>query len=107
MSSIPYSSVGRLLRVACRDEDLVARYVGEEFALVLVGLELKAAVRVCERVRSTIEEFGWESVAPGLKVTVSLGLTDELTFGSSQSMLATADRKLYQAKREGRNRVCA
>jgi diguanylate cyclase (GGDEF)-like protein len=98
--------VARLLHSACRDGDLVARYGGEEFALVLLGLELEGALRVCERIRSSIEANDWAVVHPQLKVTLSIGVTDDVRLGSGPSMLAVADQKLYEAKRGGRNRVC-
>jgi diguanylate cyclase (GGDEF)-like protein len=98
--------VAHLLREAFRDSDLVARFGGEEFALVLTGLELEAALRVCERVRASIEAFDWAAIHPELRVTLSIGVTDVVSAGSGPAMLALADHKLYEAKRSGRNRVC-
>lgn len=96
--------VGRLMAAVVRNGDLVARYGGEEFGMVLPATSLEEAVAVCERVRRAVADADWSSVRPGLGVTVSIGLAEE---GSVQRALSVADRRLYAAKREGRNRVVA
>jgi two-component system cell cycle response regulator len=90
-----------------------ARYGGEEFVLVLPGLDDVAAVAVCEAARARVEEHGWSQIAPGLLVTVSIGLAHEplgatgsprLSVGAEQQLLR-ADGLLYAAKQSGRNAV--
>jgi diguanylate cyclase (GGDEF)-like protein len=83
-----------------RAEDLVARYGGEEFIVVLPGADATAALAVLEEMRQVV-------VASELQVTISAGLhtitpDDTLT---ANAMIAAADRALYRAKRDGRNRV--
>jgi diguanylate cyclase (GGDEF)-like protein len=97
--------VGRILREGTRGVDVVARYGGEEFVLVLVETPEDAARTICERLRAAVEAHDWEAVAPGLGVTVSIGLFGDLAAGSPAALLAAADARLYQAKRAGRNRV--
>ena len=59
----------------------------------------------CEKIRQQVQAHPWSEIAPGLSVTISIGLTDDLSTSSPAQFLATADRLLYEAKREGRNQV--
>ncbi len=97
--------VATLLTSAVRGEDLVVRYGGEEFALVLKGLEINRALMACERVRTAVEGFPWGELHPELRVTLSIGVTADLALGSGVAMLEVADQNLYKAKHAGRNQV--
>lgn len=97
--------VAQILEQHCRPHDLVARYGGEEFVLVLPGTEGNAAWKVCERMRLAVEAFEWDQVAPGLRITLSLGFAEIGTVDSVERLVAKADLELYQAKRSGRNQV--
>ena len=97
-------SVARLLRRS----DLVARYGGEEFAALLAGADRAAAARVAENLRSAIESAPLEAEypSPPLRATISLGVASWPENGRHEiEVLEAADRALYRAKREGRNRV--
>jgi diguanylate cyclase (GGDEF)-like protein len=100
-------AVARILREHCRPQDAVVRMGGEEFALVLVGMPEDSAALVCERLRAAVATHDWTAVRPGLLQTVSLGLEACQTPLDLDAALALADTRLYRAKREGRNRVCA
>jgi diguanylate cyclase (GGDEF)-like protein len=106
--------LGALLREDVRRRDVVARIGGEEFALVCLlpgpgradhladGLQLRL-----ERLRREVEEEPWEELAPGLRVTVSIGAVVTARGGRpcAEDLLHEADRLLYAAKAAGRNRV--
>ncbi|SMC29914.1 diguanylate cyclase (GGDEF) domain-containing protein [Andreprevotia lacus DSM 23236] len=94
-----------LLQEGIRDADLLARYGGEEFALVLPGATLPVAVQVAERIRQRVANFDWDEIAPGLRVTVSIGCAQLRATDTIESLIALADQALYSAKRGGRNRV--
>ncbi|HET9142906.1 MAG TPA: GGDEF domain-containing protein [Actinophytocola sp.] len=83
-----------------------ARYGGEEFVLVLPDLAATPAVELAESARMRVERFAWDSIAAGLRVTVSIGLAHEpLDTASPEEQLHRADTLLYDAKRAGRNAV--
>jgi diguanylate cyclase (GGDEF)-like protein len=100
-------AVARILRQETRHIDVVGRYGGEEFVLLLVETPPESAARYCERLRAAVEGHDWSSLHPGLQgVTISVGLAGVLPTGGPEALLAAADAKLYEAKRAGRNRVC-
>ena len=94
--------VSDILRRSTRDTDLVGRYGGEEFCVVLPDLKLETAVRVAERIRQGIEE----NECGGVSVTASLGVASlELNANTPEELINHADKALYAAKESGRNRV--
>jgi two-component system, cell cycle response regulator len=98
------------LRVAVRGIDIVARFGGEEFVVVMPDTEPFAARRVAERIRAAIEKVPF-TVAGGQKsvpVTASLGVaTTDQPAASGDVLFKQADAALYEAKRSGRNCVRA
>jgi diguanylate cyclase (GGDEF)-like protein len=98
-------AVAQLLASQVRHTDLVARFGGEEFVLVLVETDADAAQRVCEKLRAAVERHAWEAIHPGLALTISIGVCADTTLAGHERMLACADRNLYLAKAGGRNRV--
>jgi diguanylate cyclase (GGDEF)-like protein len=101
--------LGRVLRESTRADDVVARYRGEEF-VVLMGSDVQDAIEVAERVRHRVEfESVTEGEIPlGSSITVSVGVA-ALTEGVSslEQLVETADDELYRAKRAGKDRVAA
>ena len=92
-----------------RGEDLLGRYGGEEFAIILRTTDLSHAAHVAERIRQTAERMLVHYGELTLKVTVSVGCSTLscCTEPSAQQLIAVADRRLYAAKHAGRNRVVA
>ncbi len=102
--------VAKRLLETTRSTDLVCRYGGEEFCIVLPGVEAELALTLGERIRERIEERAGRGVREidGLSVTVSVGIDFARGADCDQKMLIDhADQALYTAKRSGRNRVCA
>lgn len=95
------------IRGSVRSVDLACRTGGEEFVVVLPGADLAVAEKVGERIRRAIAAKPF-MLGPGshLTVTASLGVSSVLSAEDSvEDLLKRADRALYRAKREGRNRV--
>jgi len=94
-----------------RPDDLAARYGGEEFAIIMTGTDVQGALTLAEAVRAAVEALGipHDASAVSSVVTISVGVaTIKAQIGSNaEALLAAADRALYQAKKEGRNRVVA
>lgn len=99
--------VSQLLLRECRTPDVLCRYGGEEFALIMPNTGPKDALVVAERIRTAMEKMVW-SRHPDQPITMSIGLsgTDGPTGSTSaEQWLEISDRNLYAAKRSGRNRV--
>lgn len=95
------------IRNSLRESDFCGRWGGEEFIITLPHTDLQVATHVAERVREAIAKLPAFVLDNGvsIKVTVSLGLTELQAGDSSKTLLSRADRALYQAKDEGRNRT--
>ena len=89
-----------------RDIDVVGRFGGEEFVIVLPRTSATEATLVAERIRSAVKEAGNESKGAAVPVTLSLGVAEVgLSTATFDDLLAEADKALYAAKEAGRNRV--
>jgi two-component system cell cycle response regulator len=98
--------VAGVLAAATAESGWAARMGGEEFLLVFPGVGIDEATRRCEEVRQAIEAFPWEREMRHHVVTVSIGVTARQPGRATQAaLLGQADRNLYAAKHQGRNRV--
>ncbi len=98
-------TVAVILKRHCRDGDLVVRYGGDEFLVAFPGLGIGDAGRIAERLRTAVEQEPWERIAPGMTVTLSIGVATADDLSDPAGLVHGADMHLYAAKREGRNRV--
>jgi diguanylate cyclase (GGDEF)-like protein len=96
-----------LVQRAIREEDLLARIGGEEFALLCRGIDANGALVLAERVREAVERATLVA-SPPIRVTVSAGVASvpDPTITAAAEFVAAADGALYRAKRAGRNRTC-
>ncbi len=97
----------RILAETARSSDLVARYGGEEFLLVMPQTGLEHGTLVCQRLRESVAAHPWNDIAPGLRVTVSVGVADSGQSTGLLTLVSAADMALHEAKRSGRDRVVA
>jgi diguanylate cyclase (GGDEF)-like protein len=98
--------LARILESSVRSVDFVARYGGEEFAIVLPECDKERALLVAERIRKNVEEFS-NSHREHYNLTISAGVSCYPADGDNKEVLLDkADKALYKAKGEGKNRVC-
>lgn len=98
-----------VIRQCIRDVDILCRYGGEEFIIILPQTPENEAKRIADRIRGEVEraEFGGGGGIPKLKVTVSVGVTTYPDNGMTEEDLINAvDRAMYRAKEAGKNTVC-
>jgi diguanylate cyclase (GGDEF)-like protein len=104
--------VGELLTAVLRTVDAPCRFGGEEFAIILTQTDLTGAVRAAERIREELIGLSFYAKNGVVKVTASFGVTCSSLFSgprtaSVERLVQSAADALYEAKREGRDRVCA
>jgi diguanylate cyclase (GGDEF)-like protein len=100
-------SIGGLLKVNVRTPDFVARFGGEEFALLLPETELSDAVKAGNRLRQLVMEQVFHTPRGLLTLTISAGAASRgvTGYGDWEQLYADADRALYMAKKNGKNQV--
>ena len=98
--------VAYLISQTFRKTDMVFRYGGEEFAVIITETPLEKALYPLERLRKTVEEYDFKHKGQNLKVTISVGVS-EVAEGvdTVHKLFELADKALYQAKENGRNKV--
>ncbi len=100
--------VGQILKESVYETDVVGRYGGEEFIILLPHAQLDGVVRKAESIRARFEREIITSGFERLRITVSIGLSHSPTHGrTANDLIARADAAMYQAKENGRNRVIA
>ena len=90
---------------AVRRTDFLARWGGEEFLLLLPGTGIEAALGVLERMRTQMRDLAFEGVVPASPITFSAGLIESIPGELADAAIERADRAMYLAKREGRDRI--
>jgi diguanylate cyclase (GGDEF)-like protein len=97
-----------VVQATSRDSDVVGRYGGEEFMVVLRDTSPDAAMVYAERLRAAVRELDRRAreTYPDVPVTLSIGVTELREDESIQTLIRRVDRALYAAKRRGRDRVC-
>jgi diguanylate cyclase (GGDEF)-like protein len=84
---------------------VIGRYGGEEFVLLLQGADENAGARLVERIRGTVSATDWSDIGSGLKISVSCGIASIRPTDTLDSVIARADKALYDAKRGGRDQL--
>jgi diguanylate cyclase (GGDEF)-like protein len=95
------------LNRACRTEDILARYGGEEFSVILRLTSPAEAANIAARLRESVERHPFNHGKMAIPITVSIGVVTRsgAKIGDAEALIGEADRLLYEAKEQGRNRV--
>ncbi|RJP86124.1 MAG: diguanylate cyclase [Desulfobacteraceae bacterium] len=98
---------GRLIKECFRNSDIVCRYGGEEFMIILPHTPRENARLACERFREKIATHPFKDKASGFRITISTGVAQfsKDVDATAEKLIERADEALYQAKNNGRNRV--
>ena len=95
--------VADILKRCVRKEDDAIRWGGEEFLIILYTADIESALLLAEMIRKTIETYAFTC---GIAVTISLGIAAKNKNETMEDCVGRADKKLYEAKAAGRNRIC-
>ena len=98
--------IARSLRKNLRDVDFIARYGGEEFVILMPETSSADAMVVAEKLRAKIEGSPFNFKKERVPITMSFGVSEFHALESPDAVFDRADKALYQAKNEGRNRIC-
>ena len=100
---------GKILRETARRQDILGRYGGEEFCIVMPQQDLEGGLKAANRVREAFEKATIEvPVSDGkttISVTISGGVANLIQYKTSEGLIKAADEALYRAKQGGRNRI--
>jgi diguanylate cyclase (GGDEF)-like protein len=99
------TSIANWITESIRDCDIVFRYGGEEFVILLSNTGLKEAVLIAERIRQTIMRHTLAYEMKTISLTASLGVSSLADNESADDLIKRADQAMYQAKKQGRNQV--
>jgi len=98
--------IGALLRATLRASDVPARTGGDEFVALMPETTVEGAAATAERLLARISAHPVTVFDQSFETRISIGVTDSVGCGSLEELMARADRALYRAKKEGKNRVC-
>jgi len=99
-------AIANMVNTCKRDGDLLFRYGGEEFVVLMRDTDLTGAHLLAERIRTYIADNSCNCSGAELNVTASIGVSELQQHDSPVSMFSRADQALYRAKKSGRNQVC-
>jgi diguanylate cyclase (GGDEF)-like protein len=97
--------VRNIQQVMRQTDSIVSRYGGEEFCILLAQQSEKGVKRLAERIRRSIADAPYMHGSVSIPITVSIGVSSDAAGARLSDLIAAADKKLYQAKHDGRNRV--
>ena len=101
-------NIASIMTSSSRHTDIVARFGGEEFVVILPKIDQPTALKIADKIRKAVEDYSFIWQDHTLKITVSVGVVslEANNIISSEKFIDNADKALYRAKSAGKNRVC-
>lgn len=107
VGDVALEEVADILKQNIREIDLVARFGGEEFCVLLPETQKSGAFSVAERIRKAVESRTIKAYDESIKITISMGISSFPEDSKNlDGLIESADKALYEAKKHGRNRIC-
>lgn len=94
-------TIAGIIATHVRGHDVPARWGGDEFVILFHNATVDEARKVCERIQCAVATFDWESVAAGLRMTVSIGVSRAFAGDTPEGVVHRSDQSMYQAKPVG------
>jgi len=99
-------SIARVIQDSLRETDVLARHGGDEFVVILTETPHERAIEVAERIRGAVENTSFSADGDRVSSTISIGVASfSQDAGHEEGIMISADRKLYESKRKGKNAV--
>ena len=106
VGDVVLKEIAGVLKSTLREIDIIGRYGGEEFTVVLTGITKEGALLAAERIRSSVEHSVFKAYDEKVSITISIGISTFPEDGVDEhTLIESADKALYRAKEKGRNRV--
>ncbi|BFT30530.1 hypothetical protein D210916BOD24_17060 [Alteromonas sp. D210916BOD_24] len=105
VGDIVLTKIGKALEANLRESDVIARWGGEEFLILLPTLNLREAYYVAEKLRKTVADLVIDVPPYSVQTTITSGVADIRDYDSVEACIHAVDKKLYQGKESGRNTV--
>jgi len=91
-------TVASVLANSVRGNDLAARLAGDEFVVLFTNAVVDEAAEICERIRGAVADFDWNSIARGLRVSVTIGVSEAQPGDTVETIMHRSDKSMYNAK---------
>ena len=91
-------TIAAIVASEVRENDLPARWAGDEFVILFDDTGEPEARNICDRIRAAVVGFDWEAIAPGLRMSVSIGTSEVLPSDTAESVLHRSDESMYRTK---------
>lgn len=99
--------MAKVLGSSLRNVDLVSRFGGEEFVILMPSTDAESACKAAEKVRKAVEQSPFNFQSRPVQITISIGVAEVNSSDTAETLFGRADSRLYEAKRNGRNQVIA
>ena len=91
-------TVAAIMTSQVRDNDLPSRWAGDEFVILFGDTTEAQARQICERLQAAVASFAWDSIAPGLQMSVSIGISQASAGDNAEVVVRRSDESMYRAK---------